>query len=69
MNADMTQKRLKAAGEQELIDIVNDLRSRLKKKHQDLTRSRERLSKARVRIQKLKEIVTYQRDRIIQLHS
>jgi uncharacterized protein (UPF0305 family) len=65
----MTQKLLKAAEGHELIDIVNELRSKLKKKHQDLTKTRERLNKAKSRIQKLKGIVTYQRERIIQLHS
>lgn len=76
----MTQHKLRNAGlaspkliakasHEELIGIVNDLREKLKKKNHDLTRTRERLSKARSRIQKLKGIVSYQRARIIELHT
>ena len=65
----MTQPNLKNVNSEELIVLVNDLTEKLKKRNQDLTRTRERLSKARLRIRKLKGIVTYQRERIIQLHS
>ena len=65
----MTQRKLKNADHAELIGIVNALKEKLKKKHLDLTRTRERLNKAKTRIQKLKGIVTYQRDRIIELHN
>lgn len=47
--------------------LVEELQTKLKKKTEDLTRARQRLNKARTRIQKLKEIVSYQRDRIIKL--
>ncbi len=46
---------------------IDELQQKLKKKTEDLTRTRQRLNKARARIQKLKEIVNYQRDRIIKL--
>jgi hypothetical protein len=65
----MTQQKLKNACHEELIGIVNELQEKIKKKNQVLTRTRERLNKARSRIQKLKGIVTYQRKRIIQLHA
>jgi len=65
----MKRRNLKEAPHDELIGIVNDLTEKLKKKNKDLTRTRERLNTARSRIQKLKGIVTYQRERIIQLHS
>ncbi|HMJ68245.1 MAG TPA: hypothetical protein VK508_05095 [Cyclobacteriaceae bacterium] len=64
-----SQKRLAKASQDELIAMVTDLKEKLKKKGQDLTRARERLSKARSRIQKLKGIVTYQGQRIIELHT
>jgi uncharacterized protein (UPF0305 family) len=64
-----SQKHYANASQEELIGIVNDLKEKLKKRNQDLTRTRERLSKARSRIQKLKGIVSYQRERIIQLHA
>ncbi|HZY82163.1 MAG TPA: hypothetical protein VFE50_21710 [Cyclobacteriaceae bacterium] len=65
----MTPRKLKNAKPDELIGFVTELTEKLKKKNQDLTRTRERLCKARIRIAKLKGIVTYQRERIIQLHS
>lgn len=46
---------------------IDELQQKLKKKTEDLTRTRQRLNKARARIQKLKEIVNYQRNRIIKL--
>jgi hypothetical protein len=65
----MTQEKLNDVGQDELIAMVTDLKEKLKKKHHDLTRARERLSKAKSRIQKLKGIVIYQRNRIIELHT
>jgi hypothetical protein len=65
----MAQRKLKDADPEELIGMVNNLTEKLKKRNQDLTRTREQLTKARLRIRKLKTIVTYQRERIIQLHS
>lgn len=65
----MAQRKLKDVNPEELIGMVNNLTEKLKKRNQDLTRTREQLTKARLRIRKLKTIVTYQRERIIQLHS
>jgi hypothetical protein len=65
----MTQQELKNADHEELIGMINALNEKLKKKGQELARTRERLGNARSRIQKLKGIVTYQRDRIIELHN
>lgn len=48
---------------------VADLQSKLKKKTEDLTRTRQRLNRARNSISRLKLIVHYQRERIIKLHS
>lgn len=65
----MRQQKLQQASHGDLISIVLELGEKLKKKNQDLTRTRERLSKARSRIQKLKTIISYQRKRIIELHA
>lgn len=48
---------------------VADLQLRLKKKTEDLTRTRQRLNRARNSISRLKRIVQYQRERIIKLYS
>lgn len=48
---------------------VADLQQRLKKKTEDLTRTRQRLNRARTSISRLKRIVHYQRERIIKLYS
>ena len=53
----------------EMVVIIRELEGRLKKKTEDLTRTRDRLNKARGNVKRLKEIVTYQRERIIQLHE
>ncbi len=63
----MPYRKLLETAEMDPSLLVEELRSKLKKKTEDLTRARQRLNKARTRIQKLKEIVNYQRDRIIKL--
>lgn len=55
--------------DEQLIELVNDLKQKLQKKTEDLTRTRQRLNKAKLRIQRLRGIVHYQRQRIITLHN
>ena len=52
-----------------LVEIVKDLEQRLKKKTEDLTRTRHRLQKARTNVQRLKQIIAYQRSRLVALHG
>lgn len=54
---------------EELMEVIKDLEQRLKKKTEDLTRTRNRLNKSRSNVKRLKEIVAYQRQRIIQLYE
>jgi hypothetical protein len=54
---------------EEMIGVIRELEERLKKKTEDLTRTRDRLNKARGNVKRLKEIITYQRQRIIQLYE
>ena len=44
------------------------LKQKLKKRNEDLSRARFRLRKAKAEIARLKEIVSYQRARIVELH-
>jgi hypothetical protein len=48
---------------------VAELKMKLAKRNEDLSRARFRLRKAKAEIVRLKEIVTYQRGRILELHE
>lgn len=63
------KKKLADSSKEELVEMVAALHEKLKKKNEDITRTRHRLSKAKQKIRRLEGIVTYQRDRIIELHS
>jgi hypothetical protein len=54
---------------EEMVDIIRDLEGKLKKKTEDLTRTRNRLNKSRNNVRRMKEIIAYQRQRIIQLYE
>lgn len=55
--------------QEELIEMVNDLQRRLKKKTSDLSDTRVRLQRAKTTIQRLKETINYQRERILTLYK
>lgn len=63
------QNELEEAEPSVLVEIVKDLEQRLKKKTEDLTRTRHRLQKARTNVQRLKQIIAYQRSRLVTLHG
>lgn len=52
---------------EELTAENEELRKKLNKKTEDLSRARFRLRKAKAEIVRLKEIVSYQRGRIVEL--
>ena len=54
---------------EDLLNEIQQLNEKLKKKTEDLSRARFRLRKAKVEITRLKEIVAYQRSRIVELHE
>ena len=62
-------KKIRMSTHEELIDMVANLSEKLKKRNEDLTLARHRLSKAKIQIKRLEGIVTYQRERIIELHA
>jgi hypothetical protein len=53
----------------ELLSEIQQLNEKLKKKTEDLSRSRFRLRKAKMEITRLREIIAYQRSRIVELHE
>lgn len=56
------------AGAAELVTENAELKRKLSKKNEDLSRARFRLRKARAEIVRLKQIVAYQRSRILELY-
>ncbi len=60
---------LAEASVDELLEAIHDLEVKLKKKTEDLTRTRDRLNKSRSNVKRLKEIINYQRQRILQLYD
>jgi len=63
------KKKIHLNSHDELIAMVATLGQKLKKRNEDLTLARHRLSKAKQQIKRLEGIVSYQRERIIELHS
>jgi hypothetical protein len=59
---------LTGATAEDLSNEIQHVKEKLKKKTEDLSRARFRLRKAKVTIARLKEIVAYQRSRIVELH-
>ncbi len=52
-----------------LVELVNELEGKLKKKNLQLTVLRGRLNNAKLTIKRLQGIVSYQRDRIVKLYK
>jgi hypothetical protein len=53
----------------ELVELVRELRLKLKRKHQRLSITESRLGKAKDSIVRLQGIVTYQRERILEFYK
>jgi hypothetical protein len=65
----MRKFQLQEVDEDELMHFIGDLKGKLRKKTEDLTRTRARLQKARSNIQRLKGIIAYQRGRILSIYA
>jgi hypothetical protein len=52
-----------------LIELVQELQLKLKRKNEYLTMSRHRLSNAKRNIKRLQGIISYQRERILKLYN
>jgi hypothetical protein len=53
----------------DLLERVDALKTLLARKNEELIHTRVKLARAKKDVDRLKDIVTYQRDRIVQLHS
>lgn len=62
------KKTLQACEKEALINIINELEGRFKKKHAELMRTRKKLSTAKSTIRRMKGTVEFQRKRIIELY-
>lgn len=59
----------KNAKEQDWEELVEELQEKLRKKNEVLAKTRMKLHKAKNNIQRLKSIVSYQRERILALYQ
>lgn len=64
----MRRKFLTESQIENIIELVNELQLKLKRKNEQLTLSRRRLNKAKSNIKRLQGIISYQRERILDLH-
>ena len=65
----MKRRELTETQIENLIELVNELQGKLKKKNSQLAALRGRLNNAKRAINRLQGIVAYQRDRILKLHE
>ena len=65
----MKRRELTETQIENLIELVNELQGKLKKKNLQLAALRGRLNNAKGAINRLQGIVAYQRDRILKLHE
>lgn len=65
----MNKKPLSDTQIENLIELVNELQQKVKKKNEQLTLARHRLGNAKRSIKRLQEIIAYQRERILELHQ
>ena len=61
-------KNLMLSDKETLLQLIGELRAKLKKKNIELNRARTKLSQARSRMMKMKDTVEFQRKRIIELY-
>ena len=65
----MKRRELTETQIENLIELINELQGKLKKKNLQLAALRGRLNNAKRAINRLQGIVAYQRDRILKLHE
>jgi hypothetical protein len=65
----MKKSVLKDKETEELVELIRELRMKLKRKHQRLATTELRLGKAKDTVNRLQGIVLYQRERILELYK
>lgn len=61
-------KNLMLSDKETLVELIDELQMKLKKKNGELHQVRAKLNQARTRVMKMKDIVEFQRKRIIELY-
>lgn len=64
-----TKRDLIASDKEELLGVIEELRSKLKKKNELLVKTRAKLTSTRNKLQRMKDTVVFQRERILKLYS
>ena len=65
----MKKDNLEEQEKQELVRLVDELQSKLKKKKLELYKTRVKLNSAKSRLRKMKDTVLHQRNRILELYN
>lgn len=65
----MKQNELIKLDKQQLLELVEGLQVKLNKRTKDLFSTRQKLSATRARLQKMKDTVQFQRNRILELYE
>ena len=65
----MKKDNLEEREKQELVRMVDELQSKLKKKKLELYKTRVKLNSAKSRLRKMKDTVVHQRNRILELYN
>ena len=65
----ITKKKLSLCDREDLIEIIETLNEKVKKKNEELVRVRGKLVQAKSRLIKMQNVINYQRKRIVELYS
>ena len=65
----ITKKKLSQCDRDDLIAIIENLNEKVKKKNEELVRARGKLVQAKSSLIKMRNIVSHQRKRIVELYS
>jgi hypothetical protein len=65
----MKRKALTETQIENLIELVDELQQKIKRKNEQLTLARHRLGNAKRSIKRLQQIIAFQRERILELHQ
>jgi hypothetical protein len=63
-----TKRELIASEKDELLEVIEELRSKLKKKNELLIKTRSKLSMTRTKLRRMKDTIVFQRGRILELY-
>ena len=65
----ITRKKLSLCDRDDLLEIIETLNEKVKKKNEELVRVRGKLVQAKSRLIKMQNVINHQRKRIVELYS